>query len=280
MGTVKRMVQSALGRVGIHERLKASVVYDVYWTFAQKSRIDEKKKEIAFYQSLLGFSDNALIFDIGANDGTKTAIFLKLGARVVAVEPDEHNIEIIKGKFQKYRLAKVPVTIVDKAVSDKAAFETMWIDGPGSALNTFNKKWVEVLQSNEKQFARSSDQAKFSQQKTIETTTLDHLMKTYGKPLYVKIDVEGYERNVLAGLSHRVPFLSFEVNLPEFRSEGLECVDLLHRLDGAGVFNYTGASSEGLMSSSWLAPAELATMLKNCSEESVEVFWKTAEPRT
>jgi FkbM family methyltransferase len=280
MASMKRMVQHALGQVGLHERLKASVVYDVYWTFAEKSRIEAKKKEIAFYHSLLGPSSGALIFDIGANDGTKTGIFLKLGAKVIAVEPDEHNIEIIKGKFKKYRLAKVPVTIVGKAVSDKAAFETMFIDGPGSALNTLNKKWVEALQASEKQFARSSDHAKFSQQKTIETTTLDSLIETHGRPLYVKIDVEGYERNVISGLSQRVPFLSFEVNLPEFRSEGLECIDLLRRIDETGKFNYTGPQADGLVSSTWMSADDFVPILRNCSDESIEVFWNTSAPRS
>lgn len=96
--------------------------------------IQRRSREVKFYRDLLeGFQDGDLFFDIGANHGQKTDIFLRVGARVLAVDPDEINQEALKDKFLRYRLVKKPVIIVGKAVSDKCAVHKLWIDEPGSA---------------------------------------------------------------------------------------------------------------------------------------------------
>src|ERR1700733_11068925 len=99
MNALKRKTQAMLARFGLHNRLRASFLYNFYWKIAGSRRIDEIAEEVKFYRKLLdGFRAGDLIFDIGANDGTKCGIFLKLGARVVAVDPDEQNQKVIKEK--------------------------------------------------------------------------------------------------------------------------------------------------------------------------------------
>lgn len=106
-----------------------------------------------FYRKLLnGFRSGDLIFDIGANHGSKVDFFLRLGARVVAVEPDEFNQGVLKRRFLDWRITPKPVTIVGKAVGDKVASQTMWIDAPGSAKNTLSSKWVETLRAYKERF--------------------------------------------------------------------------------------------------------------------------------
>lgn len=68
-----------------------------------------------------------------------------------------------------------------------------------------------------------------------------------GQLFFVKIDVEGYEPHVLRGLRRLVPYLSFEVNLPEFKQEGLECVEQLANIAAAGRFNYAIDCGQGLV---------------------------------
>src|SRR5262249_4773543 len=116
----------------------------------------------------------------------------------------------------------------------------------------------------------------FVQCRTIETTTLEDLIAAHGRPLFVKIDVEGYELNVIRGLRQPVPYLSFEVNLPEFRSEGLECVALLGSLAADGKFNYTVDCEIGLGLERWLNASEFLKVLDQCAESSIEVFWKSS----
>jgi FkbM family methyltransferase len=277
--TLKLQVQRILRALGVYQRLRASIVYDLYWRFADRSLLESRLKQIDFYRSVFSnWRAGSLIFDIGANCGSKTSVFLSLGARVLAVEPDELNQTILKDMFLRYRLSKKPVVIVGKAISDQNGLETMWVDECGSAKNSFNKKWVESLRTNEDRFGKRLN---FASKIEVETTTLDDLIRAYGVPFFVKIDVEGHEINVLRGMNRAVPYLSFEVNLPDFRPEGLECLEFLDRLEPAGRFNYVVDCKEGLVLREWLSSQEFACVLRECSQTSIEVFWKTAVlPRT
>jgi len=99
------------------------------------------------------------------------------------------------------------------------------------------------------------------------------MILTYGLPFYIKIDVEGYEPNVLNGLQSAVPYLSFEVNLPDFRSEGEQCIARLREIAANGMFNC--AVENRLMFSEWMSHHEFAKVFPEIGETSVEVFWRT-----
>jgi FkbM family methyltransferase len=274
---MKRYVQAALTRLGLYQRVKASRAYDLYWRIADRRILDARDQEIAFYRRLLdGLQPGDVIFDVGANHGAKTDIFLRLGARVIAVEPDEVNGRVLEQKFLKYRLARKPLVIVNKALSDTNSIETMWIDAPGSAKNTLSRKWVDTLRGDESRFGQ---RLKFSERREVITTTLEQLVREHGRPFFVKIDVEGSEPSVLRGLARAVPFLSFEVNLPEFRPEGLECVSLLSQLDKDGSFNYVVECGDGLVLNEWVDASECLRLIEQCGERSIEVFWKASGER-
>lgn len=270
---VKDSLCRLLRRVGVYERTKASWIYDFYWRLADRRIIDDRRREIDFYRDLLdGFRERDLIFDVGANNGYKADIFLRFGAKVVAVEPDEASQEILKQKFLKYRLKRKRLVIVSKAISDRSSTETMWIDAPGGAKNTLSQKWAETLRDDEKRFGHRFS---FGQWKEVETISIGQLIAAHGLPFFVKIDVEGHELSVLRGMRRPVPYLSFEVNLPEFRPEGLECIQVLGRLAPDGKFNYTPDCRRGLVLKHWLAKDEFSDVLESCTDESIEVFWKT-----
>jgi FkbM family methyltransferase len=273
LSTLKNHVTNLLRRVGAYERAKTSWIYDIYWSLADRRIMDDRRRQIDFYRNLLvGFRKGDLIFDVGANFGYKVDIFLRMGAAVVAVEPDDLNQEILKQKFFKYRLKKKPVVVVGKAVSEKSSIQTMWIDKPGSALNTLNNKWAETLRDDESRFGHRLN---FRQCKEVETISIEQLIAVHGEPFFIKIDVEGHELSVLRGMQQPVPYLSFEVNLPEFRREGLECIQVLAHLAGDGKFNWTPECRQGLVQERWLTSEEISAVLNSCTDESIEVFWKT-----
>jgi FkbM family methyltransferase len=271
---LKDNLRNLLQEVGIYERAKVSWVYDFYWSVADRRIIDDRQAEIDFYRNLLdGFREGDLIFDIGANQGYKVDIFLRLGARVVAVEPDETSQNILRQKFLKYRLKRKRFAIVSKAVSDRSSAETMWIDAPGGAKNTLSQKWAETLRDNEKRFGH---RLSFGQQREVETISIGQLIAAHGAPVLIKIDVEGHELSVLRGMQRPVPYLSFEVNLPDFRREGLECIRVLGSLARDGQFNYTPDCRRGLVLERWVSKDEISAVLDSCTDESIEVFWKTS----
>jgi FkbM family methyltransferase len=270
---LKSHLQRSLGELGVYERVRASWVYDFYWSLADRQVIDDRRSEVDFYRDLLkGFRRGDLIFDVGANRGYKTDIFLRLGASVVAVEPDEVSQDILKQRFLAYRLKKRSLVVVGKAVSDRTSIETLWIDTPGSAKNTLSRKWAETLRGDDRRFGQ---RVGFERAKEIETVSIAQLINAHGFPFFVKIDVEGHELSVLRGMQRPVPFLSFEVNLPEFRPEGLECIGVLARLRGDGEFNYSSDCRRGLALEKWLRAKEFSLVLDSCTDPSVEVFWRT-----
>jgi FkbM family methyltransferase len=275
--SLRARVSSIFKDSSLYERLRNSRVQDLYWRARNPRLLDVRRKQVEFYGDLLrGFRTGDLIFDIGANVGEKTIAFLKLGARVVAVEPDERNQQVLRARFIKYRLSRKPVFIVGKAVSDRITVEQMWVDSPGSALNTLSQKWVDALKADKGCSHPRLDVSEFAGKRNVETTTVEDLTAEYGAPFFVKIDVEGYELSVLRGLRQPVPYLSYEINLPEFRREGLECLEVLRALAPDGACNYASDISRGLSLQEWVHPQELARIIENCRESSIEVFWHTS----
>lgn len=270
---MKQAIQKLLKQAGLYDRVRSSILYDLYWRVFDHSKIDDREREVEFYRSLLvGLSPQSLIFDIGANHGTKTDIFLRLGAKVVSVDPDRTNQDRLTLRFVNNR-RKPKVAVVGKAVGPKSGVETMWIDEPGSAKNSLSTKWVETLRTDDTRFGHA---LAFAQQTTVEMTTVEELIATFGEPLFVKIDVEGYEVGVLEGMRRPVPFLSFEVNLPEFRAEGQECIRRLRELDPGGTFSYAVECGSGLLLPQWLDAQNFSKVLEKCSESSIEIFWRSS----
>lgn len=268
----KTAVQNLLKRVGLYQRVKSSFAYDLYWRFADPRLLVDRTSEVnGFRQILQGFRAGDLIFDIGANIGHKTDVFLRLGAHVVAIDPDRSNQNILRQNFLSLRVSKKPVIIVGKAVSDRNGVATMWVDGPGSGKNTLNRKWVDTLRSDAKRFGST---LQFGGMEEVETTTLEDLIRSHGAPFYIKIDVEGHEANVLRGLHSAVPYVSFEVNLPEFKPEAFQCVELLDGIGAGGQFSYVADCRSGLGCAEWLPKEEFVYVLNSIDEPCIEVFWR------
>jgi FkbM family methyltransferase len=272
-GTLKLSIQNILKRVGVYQRIKASRLYDLYWSLADRKLLDGRAREVEFYRiTLQGFKKGGLIYDIGANHGTKTDIFLRLGAKVVSVEPDETNQEVLRQKFHKLRITPKQVNIVGKAVSEKGGKTTLWIEKPGSAKNTLSSKWVEALGKDATRFGQP---LYFPDRKEVESITLERLIADYGIPFFIKIDVEGHELSVLKGMKRPVPYLSFEVNLPDFKQEGIQCLKLLNSIDSQGMFNFTADCRHGLDLERWMPLHEFEQVFERLDLPSLEVFWKT-----
>lgn len=270
----KRRVESALRRAGLYHRLKASCLYDAYWSLADRRILQRRDEEVAFYrENLSGMIPKDLIIDVGANQGFKTDIFLRLGARVVAVDPDRANQDVLAEKFTRLQLRKKPFAIVGKALGERVGIETMWVTEPGSAKNTLNKKWVDTLSEDAKRFG---ERLEFAERREVEVTTLEELFRVHGRPYYVKIDVEGYEAVVLRGLKTAVPLLSFEVNLPEFRAEARQCIAMLSAIDPGARWNFVAECASGMVLKDEVATDEMVIAVEKCELPTIEIFWRSS----
>ena len=214
-----------------------------------------RKKLLKFYSRFVKKDD--LCFDIGANFGRRTEIFLKLGARVVAIEPQDACMQELKKKYGNNKR----VILIKKAISDNRGEEELMISD-SHTLSSMSKEWIDSIKSSDMFFV--STQA-FSWQKSakVQVTTLNQLIKEYGKPTFCKIDVEGYEYKVLKSLSEPIRVVSFEFTpTQEFILSAINTVEHLASI-GEVKFNYSFGESISLVLNEWVGPDEISNILSN-----------------
>ena len=142
-----------------------------------------------------------LAFDIGSHVGDRVSSFRRLGARVVALEPQPgcaRALRLIHGRDGM-------VTLVEAACGSAAGTVEMKINSANPTVSTASDAFV-VAASGAEGWA---DQV-WDHTVTVPCVTLDGLIAAHGEPAFVKVDVEGFEHAVLAGLSRPVKALSFE----------------------------------------------------------------------
>ena len=228
---IKQFAKKKLVKNGLYYKLKYSALFEIYQRLFKPAVIKQHKKEVNLYSRILGKCN--LIFDIGANDGHKTAAFLELSKHVVSCEPDSLNYQILKTRFRDDKR----VDVLNLAVFNAIGELTLHRNGEGSAFNTLNKQWIEILEKDNEE--RWNEKIVFDDQLSIDvkTTTLDDLINKFGKPDFIKIDVEGSELEVLEGLSNKVAAISFECLVPEFLEQAIRILDILRRFDDNYQFN-------------------------------------------
>ena len=201
------------------------------------------------YGEFVGRGD--LVFDIGAHVGNRVRAFASLGCRVVAVEPQPDFAAVLRTLFA--RSAKVE--IVAAAAGAAPGRVSLSISERTPTVTTLAPAWRDA-RARDPDFAR----VRWNRRVEVEMTTVDQLIARFGVPVFVKIDVEGAEPDVLAGLTQAVPAMSFE-----YLPRALDHVQLcLARLGGLGRyrFNWSVGESSRLAESSWLEPEELLARLR------------------
>jgi len=219
-----------------------------------------RKKLLKFYSRFLKKDD--LCFDIGANYGSRTDIFLKLGARVVVIEPQDACMQELQKKYGNNKR----VILIKKAISDKLGEEELMISD-SHTLSSMSKEWVNSIKSSDMFFV--STQA-FSWQKSakVQVTTLNQLIKEYGKPAFCKIDVEGYEYKVLKGLLEPIRVISFEFTpTQEFILSAINTIEHIASI-GEVKFNYSFGESISLVLNEWVGPDEISNIFLNLPKKT------------
>ncbi|WFS09109.1 FkbM family methyltransferase [Methylobacterium sp. 391_Methyba4] len=194
-----------------------------------------------------------LVFDIGAHAGSKAQWFADRGARVIAVEPQPAMIEKLRVRFD----GNPNVTVVPKGLAGEPGELTMRINTQAPTISTFTEHWTK---------GRFSDMV-WDDQAIVQVTTLDQLVSEYGAPRYTKIDVEGFEKSVMLGLTRRIGAISFEFTT-EFEAEAR---DIMWYARGLGYrhFNFSLGEAEEYALADWADVETAIAHLKGaCAADS------------
>lgn len=165
------------------------------------------------YRTLL--SRGELAFDVGAHVGTRARAMRSAGARVVAFEPQT--------VFAAYLRRTMPrdVAVLDVALGREEAEATMAVSSRHPTVSSLSREFVDGSRT-----ATGFEHVRWDRSQPVRVVTLDDVIARFGRPAYVKIDTEGSEGEVLAGLSHPVDLISVEY-LPAFPRLAASLVDLL-----------------------------------------------------
>ncbi|GAA5127650.1 hypothetical protein GCM10025762_56920 [Haloechinothrix salitolerans] len=208
---------------------------------------------VRFFGDFLQPGDVA--FDIGAHVGSRVRAWRQLGVRVIAVEPQPDCLRILRLLFDR----DPDVVIVPMAVGASRGQVRMNISTTAPTVSSMSRDWIESV-ATDPGFAR----VRWDRAIDVDVTTLDALIARHGEPAFCKIDVEGFEGEVLKGLTRPVPALSFEY-LPAAHDAALAALDLVERLGAATSgyrYNYSPIETMRLASDHWLDAAQLARLLE------------------
>ena len=202
------------------------------------------------YSSLPLIRKGDTVFDIGANRGGFADVFLRLGAaKVVCLEPDPSCVKMLREKFK----ADPRVEIVAAGVGEKEGEMDLFISEV-DGVSTFSEEFKSL---EEKEYS-----GKYVGKHLVAITSLDALISKHGRPSYIKIDVEGFELQVLSGLSKKINFVSFEFRR-QMLPEAKECTKKLMAL-GRCSFTYTHYDpTKPAFPHGWMGCEELFETIKN-----------------
>jgi FkbM family methyltransferase len=209
------------------------------------------RRALALYGAFLGPGD--LAFDIGAHVGGRVRSWRRLGARVVAVEPQPDCLRVLRLLFGRDRA----VTLVPSAVGAAPGRAQLGVSTATPTVSSLSAGWRESVASD-----RSFARVRWDRSVEVEVVTLDDLIAAHGEPAFCKIDVEGFEVEVLAGLSRPLRALSFEY-LPPTHDAALAVLDRVEQLgEGAYTYNYSPVETMRFASPQWLDAAGLVQLLE------------------
>ncbi len=221
----------------------------LYWQEKNSPTLKMKKMR-ALYGEFVHEGDTC--FDIGANMGSRVASFLMLKAKVIAVEPQRKCIQELKALF-----SQDDVVVVPKGVGAINEIKDFYL-ADDSLISSFSQEWIQGQKSG---FFKNN---RWDHTEKIEVITIDSLIAEYGVPDFIKIDTEGFELEVLQGLSQPVKALSFEYTLPHQQDKAVECINIINNLyQGKALFNICRDEAYQMKLPEWTGYGQFVEIIKS-----------------
>jgi len=176
-----------------------------------------------FYLCLHQTLSMNLVFDIGANSGQNIDLFKSKFKKVIAFEPNPKLYESLLNYFSDEN-----VIVDNRALSNKEEIKEFRISNM-DVLSTFSEDWINN--------GRFAGHYKWNEFVEVQTTTLNSIINEFGIPDYIKIDVEGYEYEVLLSFSMLLENTIISFEWSEEQKEKIESI--LKHLSDLGYTNFS-----------------------------------------
>ena len=199
------------------------------------------------YRSFIQPGD--LVVDVGAHVGDRVASFRRLGARVVAVEPQRAMAMVLRLLYGYRRF----VSIEEVAIGREPGRARLMINADNPTVSSVSPAFVDAARD-----APGWEAQRWTSSADVAVTTLDALIEKHGRPTFIKLDVEGFEAEALQGLSRSVRALSFEFTTIQ-REVALACIERCSVL-GYTRFNAALGESQTLVDG-WMNATDIARWL-------------------
>jgi FkbM family methyltransferase len=191
-----------------------------------------------------------LVFDIGAHVGDRVRAFRRLGARVIAVEPQPTLAKTLRLFY-----GRDPMVVIEQAaVGRRSGTIDLTINVQNPTVSTASAEFIAAAAD-----APGWEGQRWSKRIATRMTTLDELIAAHGLPAFIKVDVEGFEAEALAGLSGPPAALSFEFTLIQ-RDVGRTCIGRCREL-GYTRFNAALGESQKFEHADWIDADAIARWL-------------------
>lgn len=154
-------------------------------------KLDTKRQQ-KFYRQLIKKGD--ICFDIGANIGSKSKVFLSLNTTVIAFEPQSSCINELK------KIQHPQFSYHQYGIGSKNEIKELQLANH-IEVATFSSSFIDFFEN---------DNLQWSTTEKATVKKLDTIIKEFGVPDFCKIDVEGYEHEILSHLTHTLPLIEFE----------------------------------------------------------------------
>ena len=202
----------------------------------------------AFYRQFLQAGD--LAFDIGAHVGNRVRVFRRIGARVIAVEPQPDFIAVLRLLYGR----DSGVSIEASGVAAEPGQGKLHLSTRTPTVSTFADSWMDDVQTD-----RRFQRIRWDTEINVPLVSLDELIARHGEPQFCKIDVEGFEHQVLSGLNQPLAALSFEY-IPVAADRAIACIERISAL-GDYRYRHSRVETHRWADSGWLEPHAMIELL-------------------
>lgn len=204
-----------------------------------RKELRQEQLDRVFYSQFIKPGD--VVFDVGANYGQKSRVFLRLGAKVVACEPQPDCREELQRRCGRNPRLEVVASALGSSQGEASLYVRTHRGSSGLV-----RDWASNYTHVEAEIR-------------VPVTTLDSVIAQFGAPTFIKIDVEGFEWEVIKGLSQGVPLIQFEFHLTDHEhklsadniSRTIKVIDHLSQF-GELRLNIAPAESSVLGFAEWL----------------------------